>query len=586
MGEVYRAVDTKLGRDVAIKILPDSFARDPERVARFAREARALASLNHPNIAAIYAVEDRALVMEVVEGCTLDKRIARERLSFEDAMAIAKQIGDALEAAHARGIVHRDLKPANVKVTSQGTVKVLDFGLASVVGGPSERTEDQATLTDAGTQLGRVLGTPAYMAPEQARGQAVDKRVDIWAFGVTLYELLTGRKPFWGNSTSETFASILTAEPSWDDVPPSVVRLIRRCLEKNPARRLRDIGDVWLLLEEPGASSGSTRPASSLPWKIAAALLAIALLLASYFIPRRGATADRRPALEVALDLGADTDSFNIGPDAILSPNATRLVFIAKGADGIRRMHKRLVAEFRGQQLAGTEGAYGPFFSPDGEWVGFFAAGKLKKVRWDGGEPISLCDAPAGRGGTWADKDTIIAALDSQSGLSRISSSGGKPTVLTKRSAGENSHRWPFALPNGKAALFNLNTTFGNFDDADIAVVSLSDGARRIVVRNAGMNPQYAHSGHIVYVRNGILMAAAFDPVRIETSYAPTAVMDEVASNQVYGFAQFSVAGDNLLFRKGRTEGLRTIQWLNADGSTEPLLPQPALYQFPRFSPD
>ena len=589
MGEVYRATDQKLGREVAVKIIPDQLARDADSIARLIREAQVLASLNHPNIAAIYGIEDRALVMELVEGPTLADLICKGPIPVDEALTIARQIANALEAAHDKGIVHRDLKPANVKVTPEGVVKVLDFGLARVTQAGSRVDDHEASPTQnlGETRPGTILGTVAYMAPEQARGGPVDKRADIWSFGVLLYELLTGKKPFGGESSSDILAAVLTRDPEWKGVPPAAERLLIHCLEKDPKRRLRDIGDAMYLLE---GSTASPRATSSFRSKAARSIIGATLLLIfvfGIFLFWTRPQPMKQAVVRVGLDFGADTDSLNIGADAVLSADASRLVLISKDQDGIRRIYKRLVAESQPQQLDGTEGAYAPFFSPTGQWVGFFANGKLKKVKWDGGEPISLCDAPAGRGGSWADDDTIIAALDSQAGLSRVSSAGGEVSVLTEKQAGENSHRWPHILPGGKAVLFTSNTTYANFDDAQIALVDLTNGRRKVVLDHAGMFPHYVDSGHILYVSKGRLLAAAFDLARLAVHGTPTVVVDEVATNPVYGFAQMSVTPSGaLLYRKGRTEGLRTIQWLTSKGEILPLVSQPALYQFPRFSPD
>jgi serine/threonine protein kinase/Tol biopolymer transport system component len=633
MGEVYRARDTKLNREVALKVLPEAFARDAERMARFQREAQVLASLNHPNIAAIYGLEEsggvRALVMELVEGPTLADRIMGPKpltrrdaggppfpqgrgngqkkaslpspsgrgwpegpaegaaIPLEETLQIARQIAEGLEYAHERGIIHRDLKPANVKVRPDGTVKILDFGLAKAAEGTvaSMSPADSPTLTTAATQVGMILGTAAYMSPEQAKGKAVDRRSDIWAFGCVLYEMLTGRRLFQGESASDTLAAVLTKEPDWHRVPPKVLPLLRRCLEKESKRRLRDIGDIGLLLEDTPVPALK----SSRLWKAAAGVLVLLLALAiALWKPWRGSTRPiEQPLVRLDLDLGPDVSlGSGIGPAVILSPDGTLLVFVVQGKDGTRRLFTRRLDSPKATPLAKTEGAYVPFFSPDGQWVGFFAAGKLKKTRIDGGEPVSLCDAPAGRGASWGDDGNIIATLDTQAGLSRVPPEGGKAISITELGLGEVSHRWPHVLPGGKAVLFTVGAEYGNYDRGGIAVVSLKDHRTKIVLEHAGTYPQYLPSGHLVYITKGTLFAVPFDLDRLEVR-DPATRLQEVSSDPNFGSAQigFSRSG-TIAYRSGRTEGLKTIQWVDGAGKTESLGIEPARYLFPRLSPD
>jgi serine/threonine-protein kinase len=431
MGEVYRARDPRMGREVAIKVSAERFSDRSER------EVHAVASLNHRNICHIYDVGPNYLVMELAEGPTLAERIKEGAMSLEQALPVARQIADALEAAHEKGIIHRDLKPANAKIKPDGVVKVLDFGLAKMAepmaaaGSP----ESSPTLTIEATRVGQILGTAAYMAPEQARGKTLDKRADIWAFGVVLYEMLTGRRLFHGESATDTLAAVLTKEPDWNRVPAKARRLLQRCLEKDPKRRLRDIGDAWSLVEDTQAAP---RAKSGVRWKVAAGVLALAFAV-SLWAPWRSAM---RPIeqlpVRLDLDLGPDISlGSTIGPAVILSPDGTRLVFISQGADGTRHLFTRPLDQPKATRLSGTEGANAPFFSPDGQWVGFFAQGKLKKTRIDAGEPISLCDAPQGRGGTWDDDGNIIAALDTLTGLSLVPREGGKAIPLTELGLGE-----------------------------------------------------------------------------------------------------------------------------------------------------
>src|ERR1700680_184226 len=409
MGEVYRARDTKLKRDVAIKILPEVFARDPERMARFQREAKVLASLNHPNIAIIHGVEDRALVMELVEGDS-----PKGPLPFEEAWKIASQIAAALEYAHERGVIHRDLKPANVKVTPDGVVKLLDFGLAKAFSNqrePSASPENSPTLTLGATEVGVILGTAAYMAPEQARGQQFDKRADIWSFGVVLYELLTGERLFTGEDAAETLAAVIHKQPDLAKVPQEARRMLEECLKKDPKQRLRDIGDAKRLVESgAGSQTAAVSRAAGRKcgaWITAAALLAVGFAVAGGGWWRASHPADPplKPLMRLDVDLGSDVSVVNSNgtADVILSPDGARLVYGSQN-----RLFTRRLDQPKATELAGTQGAYAPFFSPDGQWIAFFALGKLKKIAIEGGAAIALCDAPTGAGGSWGEDGSIV----------------------------------------------------------------------------------------------------------------------------------------------------------------------------------
>jgi serine/threonine protein kinase len=434
MGEVYRARDTKLRRDVAVKILPDEFSRDTDRVARFQREAQVLASLNHPNIAAIYDFQEASgswfLILELVEGETLADRITRSPIPVDDGLSIAKSICEALDAAHEKGIIHRDLKPANVKITPDGTVKVLDFGLAKIADEQTEsRLRDSPTLTMGSTQAGVILGTAAYMSPEQAQGKRVDKRTDIWSFGVVLYEMLTGKQPFGGETVADTVANILKNTPDLDRVPEKIRPLLRNCLEKDRKQRLRDIGDVELLLDQAPSAHGARQP-----WVwIAAATLASALAVivgigwwratrpAPYSLVR--ISADLSPIQQNRYRLDSETTlaSGQPGTHLALSPDGRRLATGVLDADGQVRLATRRLDEKTFAPLRGAENASSPFFSPDSQWIGFFADGKLRKIPTQGGAPITLCDAFAFASGSWGDDGNIIAALDGNRGrLSRV----------------------------------------------------------------------------------------------------------------------------------------------------------------------
>jgi eukaryotic-like serine/threonine-protein kinase len=537
MGEVYRARDLKLRRDIAIKVLPPSVAHDSERLRRFEREAHLLASLNHPNIAAIYGFEQTdpstgaiqavtALVLELVEGPTLAERIARGPVSVPEALAIARQVADALDAAHERGIIHRDLKPANVKLTPDGIVKVLDFGLAKAGTLAGDITRSPATNTLA-TQEGVIAGTAPYMSPEQARAQAVDKRADIWAFGCLLYELLTGRRAFAGDTMTDVLAAVVNSEPDWSalpvDTPASIRRLLERCLQKDPKRRLRDIGDVGFEIEDAQNAAPSGAAIARVPksqeraWWMAAMLIVVVGMTTLYV--RRAPTAQGSPAvarLTVALPAGDRLGSLDRSAVA-LSPGGTRLVYVGI-RDSNQRLYLRSLDELDSKAISGTEGATNPFFSPDGQWIGYFALGKLRKVSVAGGAVETVCEAGGGLGGTWGPDNSIYFAAGAFSGLWKVSGSGGIPTEVTKLdpSQGEISHRWPQVLPGGKAVLFTVWTGPG-LDEQRVEVHSLLTGGRRVLVRG-GTTGRYVATGHLVYARADVLMAVRMDLDRLEAA--------------------------------------------------------------------
>ena len=437
MGEVYRARDTRLNREVAIKVLHTHAATDAERMARFNREAQLLASLNHPNIGAIYGLEDalgaQALVMELVEGPTLAERIARGRLAVPDSVAIAIQIAQALEVAHERGIIHRDLKPANIKVTADGTVKVLDFGLAKALDPPTASDTNalnSPTLSAHATHAGIILGTAAYMAPEQARGLPVDRRADVWAFGCVLFEMLTGQRPFAGDTVTDTMAAVLSREPEWSSLPEAtpdgVRRLLKRCLTKDVKRRLRDLSDARLDLEEtidepvrrPATAGGASRR-ERVAWGAAVALLAVIAAGFGSAIVSCGDTAGR--------DAGRDYDSCR-GVDAVsiaISPDGQKVVFVGAPPGQTSRLWMRRLSGGEAEPLPGTDVAYGPFWSADSRSVGFFAAGKLKRIDIDGGAVADLADAPLGEGGAWNQDGTIVFAPVPASPLYQVTAGGG-----------------------------------------------------------------------------------------------------------------------------------------------------------------
>jgi serine/threonine-protein kinase len=587
MGAVYRATDTKLGREVALKVLPEAFASDPDRLARFTREAQVLASLNHPNIAAIYGVEDRTLVMELVEGPTLAERIAEGPVPLEEALEIARQIGDALEAAHEKGVVHRDLKPANIKVTPEGRVKVLDFGLAKALAGePPAMSGDRVnspTLTMGATLGGMILGTAGYMAPEQAKGKVVDKRADIWAFGVVLYKMLTGQPLFEGETVSDTLAAVLTKEPDWDRTPRKVRRLLRSCLEKDPKRRLRDIADAWGFLDE--TREAPTATTTRTPWIVAAAALAITTL-AGWWVAWRATRPVDHPLTRLSVDLGPDAVA---GPNltAAISPDGRRLVFSMRGPDGKQQLATRPLNQEQATLLPGTEDGIDPFFSPDGQWIGFFSGGEMKKISVQGGAAVTLCPVGNPRGASWGEDGNVVLPLNQFAALSRVPAAGGAPQSLTKLAPGAITHRWPQVLPGGEAVLFTASASNTAHENANIEAVSLKTRQVKVVQRG-GYYGRYLPSGYLVYVHQGVLFGVPFDPARLEVRGTPVPLVQDVAANGLSGGGQFDFsASGSLVYLAGKVSGQAwQVAWLGSSGRTQPLLTTPGNYAAPRLSPD
>jgi serine/threonine-protein kinase len=613
MGEVYRARDTRLQRDVAIKVLPDSVAGDSEHVARFQREAQVLAALNHPHIAHIHGLEEVdgscALVMELVDGATLAERLTQGPLPLGETLTIARQIAEALEAAHDKGIIHRDLKPANVKVTPDGVVKVLDFGLAKAFDTSPAATglmTNSPTLSMRATQAGLILGTAAYMAPEQATGHPVDKRADIWAFGVVLWEMLTGTSLFAGETISHTLAFVITKEPDWNTLPAStpapIRRLLRRALEKDRKRRLPDIGSARLEIDEALATpvaetSGASTPAApahragshlALPWALAAALavgLVVALVM---WAPWRRAASPT--PVRVTADIGADaslTLSGAPGAELALSRDGKLLVFAAQ-RNGGAQLYVRRMDQLQATALAGTEDARNPFLSPDGQWIGFFAGNKLKKIAVTGGGAITLCDAQTGRGASWGDDGTIAFTPSGSPGVGLfvVPEGGGQPRPLTKLGAGENTHRWPQMLPGSKAVLFTSGPV-GNYDDAAIVVQAIPDGSPKVVQRG-GYYGRFVSSGHLVYIHGGTLFAAPFDLDRLELTGTPVPVAEGVNASTGTGAVNFAVSDNGtFVYLQGPGVGLDApILWMDRAGGTTPLRAAPSAWSNPKFSPD
>jgi serine/threonine-protein kinase len=591
MGEVWRATDTKLNRDVAVKVLTDAFARDADGMARFAREAQVLAALNHPNIAQIHGVEECALIMEFVDGETL-----AGPLPVDAALAIARQIAEALEYAHEKGIIHRDLKPANIKVTAEGRVKVLDFGLAkalSVDRLAEASPTSSPTLTMRATQMGTILGTAAYMAPEQARGVAVDKRADIWSFGVVLYEMLTGRRLFDGDTVTDTLAAVLKTDPDWSALPsatPAAVhRLLRRCLERDRKRRLSDMADARLeideaLVESPAAPASVMHRRPVLLWSVAALMVTLIVTAATLW---RTSRPMERPLMRFDVDLGPDAIAGTNIPAAI-SGDGRRLVYLVRGPDGKPQLATRLLDESKATLLAGTENASDPFFSPDGRWIGFFAGGMMKKMPIQGGAVIPLCDAAFSRGASWGPDGNIIATINTTGGMVRVPDTGGTPKPLSiANKTGEIAHRWPQVLPGGQAVLFSAAITPANYEDALINVVSLKTGQQKTVIRG-GYFGRYLPGGSLLYIHQGTLYAVPFDAARLELRGSPAPVLDDVAGNTTSGAGQFDFSQTGtFLFASGHTAASQySVAWLDAAGTIEPILSAPGTYLTPRLSPD
>jgi Tol biopolymer transport system component len=608
MGEVFRARDTRLDREVAVKTLPLSFAADADRLARFAREAKLLAQLNHPNIAQVHGLEEtgglRALVMELVPGPTLAERIGGGPLPLDEALAIARQIADALDAAHEKGIVHRDLKPANVKVKADGAVKVLDFGLAKALE-PDAGAEPSGspnlmhspTLTAARTELGVILGTAAYMAPEQARGHVVDKRADIWAFGAVLYEMLTGQRAFAGDTVSDTLAAVLRADPDWDrlpvETPPAVRRLLARCLDRDRKKRLHDIGDARLDLDEPTiVERAPVEAPRALPrwlWAAGAALLAAGLVTG--LLVRSGERAPRVDApLVAATILPPPGTAFHLNTlrpgNAVLSRDGTRMVFAAENDEGRIRLWVRETASGRLTELAGTDGAGYPFWSPDGQWIGYFeqVSASLRKVPVQGGTPITLSPSENGKGGSWGPDDRILYAPGPGTPILRVSAAGGTPEPVTELDLSRfNSHRHPRHLADGRHFLYLARS---GSPEKSMLLVGSADGGPSRELRTSMSHAEWVDD-LLLFVRERRLFAQPFDAMTGTLSGEPAPVVEDVIAVPNAAVAMFSVSKNGLLaYHSGQTQGLYPIEWRTRSGEIQSTIGAPALYRDLAFSPD
>jgi Tol biopolymer transport system component len=605
MGEVYRARDSQLNRDVAIKVLLPSVATDPERLARFRREAQVLASLNHPNIAHIHGLQELpseggshavALVMELVEGPTLADRLARGPMPYDEALPIAKQIAEALEAAHDQGVIHRDLKPANVKVRPDGAVKVLDFGLAKAfdpAGASEAERMNSPTRSVHGTAAGVILGTAAYMSPEQACGRMVDRRADIWAFGALLFEMLTGARPFDGDTISETLAAVLKMEPSWaalpDDVPETTRRMLRRCLEKDPRRRLQAIGEARVQLEEALAGGGAdvahavpriASPRAILIASIASAAAMAAMLTAVFFAMSawRRPPADSR-TVRFTVDLPAGATWMNqLAPDVVLAPDGSRLAFAAT-AGGVQRLWIRSFDALTAQELPGTEGASAPFWSPEGRSVAFIANGKLKRIDVAGASaPQPIGSDPGMIGGTWSAAGVIL--MGSRTGVYRVAASGGEPVHVGTAPGSGDAHLWPQFLPNGRHFLYTVSSSdtarrgifVGSLDSA--TVTRVLDGDSNAVV--AG--------GHLLFARNATLMAQPFDVDRLAASGEAFRIAEGVVRGLALPHAVFSVSGSGALVYRCTVPDKQQLTWFDRSGRPVRTLGSAAEVRVPMLS--
>ena len=557
MGEVYRARDGKLGRDVAIKVLPEEFAENEERLARFKREAKVLASLNHPNIASIYGLEHsddtHYLVLELVPGETLAERISRGPIPLEEALDIAKKIAEALEEAHEQGIVHRDLKPANVKQTEDGKIKVLDYGLAKVFqeDTPDDDSSMSPTLTRDATRVGVILGTAAYMSPEQAKGKKVDKRTDIFAFGAVLYEMLTGKRAFAGEDVSEVLASVIKLEPEWSALPadlsPTLRMFLNRCLEKDPKRRLPDIGVVRLAMDGAFEMEAATEASGTADAKLALwqrplpALLVAVLLVVGAGLIGRSLTRPPTSALRVSrtsIDLPQTQTRTrtNIGRRGVaVSPTGTHVVYVAN-----RQLYLRAIDEIDAKPLGGTEGSAPtiPFFSPDGQWIGFYSTrdDQLKKIALSGGAAVTLCDTGNPYGASWAADDTIVFGQGG-GGIFQVSAAGGTPELLIPidPDSGQRAHG-PQILPDGHTVLFTL--AHGDWSEAQIVVQSLETSERQLVIEG-GTDARYLPTGHLVYALAGNLLGVPFDLDR-ERKHHKEILKGHLRQNTVHGLVSES----------------------------------------------
>lgn len=597
MGEVYVADDLNLNRKVALKFLPDAFAGDAERMARFEREAKLLASLNHPNIAAIYGLEQaegkRFLVLEFVKGETLAQRIDKGALPVDDALAICRQIADGLEAAHDKGVIHRDLKPANVMITNEDKVKVLDFGLAKALSDDTGGLDSSQspTLTEAMTRPGVILGTAAYMSPEQAKGKSVDKRADIWAFGCILYECLTGRRAFEGETTTETLAAILRAEPNWQalpgNTPPNVILALRRCLDKDLSRRLRDAADVRIEIDEvrrTGYMAGPSKRFVSWPaWTVAlvAVAVAVAAVIAGWMKPEPPAPALARFSVTAPSEMMFVVDGASIA----VSPDGRGLAFIATDSTGVTKLCARKLDSLSAQPMPGTDAASLPFWSPDGRFVGFFAEGKLKKIPADGGSPEVICDAPGGRGASWGKSGAIIFAPQAMGSLFMVSANGGNPVEVARpdSSKKETGLRFPNFLPDGAHYLYVSLPAKPEGYDVYLGKLG-SDRPERIMVADGSPVPA---AGYLLYANGNRIVAQEFDRDALRPRGEIMPLGNAPPASSFAGSSLVSASENGVLVHTAANPPKTQLVWFDRQGESLATIPiPPAAYSSPSISPD
>jgi eukaryotic-like serine/threonine-protein kinase len=595
MGEVYRARDTKLGRDVAIKVLPQAFADDPDRIARFEREARVLASLDHPHIGTIHGIEEsdgiRALVLALVEGETLADRITSGPLPVAEVLEYAKQITEALEAAHDKNIIHRDLKPGNIKITPAGVIKVLDFGLAKLWTGETASTRGDnltpSSMQSAGTRMGTILGTAAYMSPEQARGKPVDRRTDIWAFGCVLFEMLTGTRAFAGQDAADVLAGIIEREPDFKSLPattpPAILRLLRRSLEKDHRRRLSDIADARLEIDEAIAEPAAP---VALPTGARWRVVAVASLLTAIVLSGLVALYLRQGVPELAInrfEIVTPSPTFDSVSFA-LSPNGRQLLFIAN-AGGQQQLWIRPLDQTLAQPLAGTEGASFPFWAPDSRSIGFFADRKLKRLDLSGGQPLELADAPVALGGSWSSEGTILFASNESlliTKLMRVPATGGVTTPVPGADFG--SPRFPEFLPDGRHFLFFMRWTSGDRDGVYLGALDTPEVRRLLTIDQA---VAYAPPGYLLFVRQGVLMAVSFDASSGTVVGEPMPVAHAV--NSIPGRrGAFSVSSNGLLAHRAGSVSGRQLTWFDRAGKVVGTMgpPDSGPFASPDIAPD